>query len=591
MNTDQHVCIVTGSNFYPVFQFNIIISVTSHKDIDIFKVQQLFFQKQSQSSQVNIFFSVFCRIIFNLPPDIIAATSGIQNYCDRGSSGFCISFLLTAIGLFGRRLLLLLTAIRLFGRQLLFLLIAVGLFNRAEGETEVRVNYENRLVYNKLKDDFINYYRVVADLRELSALMNVHNIIEANNTAYVIEDSEDYIPFEEYVERSGGSLDWDVARPLFMPVISALEALHKRGVGHYAISPKNMYITSSGKLKISGFATENERKRGTSLKSQLFSGAAAPEQYEVGFPLDDITDIYGLCATLFYALTGHLPKSAPERVNDSRLLMSTTTVKKLPPHVVSALANGLQVERENRITDFDELRSQLSVAHTAKAIQDEISRTASMNISRTEKEKKNRNGMSRVSITIIAAAATAVVLGIAGYFWYMTHPFQGLFGGTQSATQESTVSTEWTGPTVPTFVGKTYEEALKEAGSDSGVTLLRNYSDEHSDQYNEGIIMAQSPAAGSKVAQEGNIVVSVTVSKGPQMRELPKVEGQSLDQAAADIAAQGLNATTEQAFSDKYAEGRVIGYKNHQAGDTVEYGTNITVIVSKGKEPTATTAP
>lgn len=469
--------------------------------------------------------------------------------------------------------------------------LPVGLFSRAEGETEVRVNYENRLVYNKLKDDFINYYRVVADLRELSALMNVHNIFEENNTAYVIEDSEDYIPFEEYVERSGGSLDWDVARPLFMPVISALEALHKRGVGHYAISPKNMYITSSGKLKISGFATENERKRGTSLKSQLFSGAAAPEQYEVAFPLDDITDIYGLCATLFYALTGHLPKAAPERLKDSRLLMSTTTVKKLPPHVVSALANGLQVERENRITDFDELRSQLSVAHTAKAIQDEISRTASMNISRTEKEKKNRNGMSRVSITIIAAAATAVVLGIAGVICLMSNPFKGFFGGNQNATQESTMSTEWTGPTVPNYVGMSYEEALKEAGVNSGVTLLRTYSDEHSDQYNEGIIMAQTPAAGSKVAKEGNIVVSVTVSKGPQMRELPKVEGQSLDQAAADIAAQGLNASTENAYSDKYAEGRVIGYKNHQAGDTVEYGTNITIIVSKGKEPTATTAP
>ena len=469
--------------------------------------------------------------------------------------------------------------------------LPVGLFSRAEGETEVRVNYENRLVYNKLKDDFINYYRVVADLRELSALMNVHNIFEENNTAYVIEDSEDYIPFEEYVERSGGSLDWDVARPLFMPVISALEALHKRGVGHYAISPKNMYITSSGKLKISGFATENERKRGTSLKSQLFSGAAAPEQYEVAFPLDDITDIYGLCATLFYALTGHLPKAAPERLKDSRLLMSTTTVKKLPPHVVSALANGLQVERENRITDFDELRSQLSVAHTAKAIQDEISRTASMNISRTEKEKKNRNGMSRVSITIIAAAATAVVLGIAGYFWDMTHPFQGLFGGTQSATQESTVSTEWTGPTVPNYVGMSYEEAVKAAGGSTGVTLIRAYSDEHSDSYKEGVVMAQSPAAGSKVSQDGNIVVSVTVSKGAQMRELPKIEGQSLDQVSSDIAAQGLLASAEYSYSDKYAEGRVIGYKNHQVGDTVEYGTNITIIVSKGKEPTATTAP
>ena len=462
--------------------------------------------------------------------------------------------------------------------------LPIGLFSRAEGETQVRVNYENRLVYEKLKDDFFSYFRILAELRELSALLDIHNVFEENNTVYVIEDNENLIPFEEYVKRSGGSLEWDIARPLFMPVISALEALHKRGVGHYAISPKNMYITASGKLKISGFATENERKRGTSLKSQLFSGAAAPEQYESNFPLDDITDIYGLSATLFYALTGHLPKSAPERLQDSRLLMSTTTVKKLPPHVVSALANGLQVERENRITDFDELRSQLSVAHTAKAIQDEISRTASMNISLDGGKQKTRGGMSRVSITIISMAVTAAILAVAGVFWLMQNPLQVFFGGNQNATQESTQSTEWTGPTVPDFVGKTYEEAVSAAKSESGVTLVRNFSDEYSDNYREGIVMSQSPAAGSKVNQEGTVIISVTVSKGAQQRTLPKIEGLSLDQASADIAANGLLATAEYAYSDKYAEGRVVGYKNHSEGESVEYGTNITIIVSKGKE-------
>lgn len=465
--------------------------------------------------------------------------------------------------------------------------LPVDLFSRGEEETEVKVNYENSLTYNKLKDEFLNYYKILAELRDLSALLNIHNIFEENNTVYVIEDNEDLIPFEEYVNRSGGSLEWDIARPLFMPVISALEALHKRGVGHYAISPKNMYITASGKIKISGFATENERKRGTSLKSQLFSGAAAPEQYENAFPLDDITDIYGFCATLFYALTGHLPKNAPDRLKDSRLLMSTTTVRRLPPHVVSALANGLQVERENRITDFDELRSQLSVAHTAKAIQEEISRTSSMNISNSEKNSKNRNGMSNISIVIISAAVTVVVLVIAGIFWLMQNPLQSMFGGNTVETQSSTESTEWTGPTVPDFVGKTYEEASSASNSDQNVTLMRNFSDEYSEDYGEGVIMSQSPAAGSRVVQEGTMIVSVTVSKGSQMRELPKVEGQTLDQVAEDIADQGLLATAEYQYSDKYADGRVIGYKNHQAGDTVEYGTNVTIIVSKGEEPTS----
>ena len=466
--------------------------------------------------------------------------------------------------------------------------LPMGLFSREEGSAEIKINYENRLAYNKLKDDFINYYRILCELRDLSALMKVHNIFEENNTVYVVEENEDLIPFEEYVERSSGSLEWDIARPLFMPVISALEALHKRGVGHYAIAPKNIFITSSGKIKISGFATENERKRGTPLKSQLFSGAAAPEQYDDNFPLDDITDIYGFCSTLFYALTGHLPKSAPERRKDSRLLMSTTTVKRLPPHVVSALANGLQVERENRITDFDELRSQLSVAHTAKAIQEEISRTASMNLSKAEKSPKGRNGMSHTSIVIISAAITVLVLGIAGVFWLMQNPLAGVFGGNPSETVEATQSTEWTGATIPNYVGMNYEDDMKQAEGDTKITVYRSYTDEYSEDYKEGTVVSQNPAAGSKVTQEDGILISITVSKGPQMRELPKIEGSKLDEAASDIAAQGLLATAEYQYSDTVAEDRVIGYKSHQEGDTVEYGTNVTIIVSKGKESTET---
>ena len=468
--------------------------------------------------------------------------------------------------------------------------LPMGLFTREEGEKEVKVNYENRLIYNKLKDDFVSYYKVLTELRELSAVLKVFNIFEENNTIYVIEENEDLIPFEEYVKRSNGSLEWDIARPLFMPVISALEALHKRGVGHYAISPKNMYITSSGKIKISGFSTENERKRGTALKSQLYSGAAAPEQYEDNFPLDDITDIYGFCSSLFYALTGHLPKSAPERLKDSRLLMSTNTVKRLPPHVVSALANGLQVERENRITDFDELRSQLSVAHTAKAIQEEISRTASMNISKSDMSRKNRNGMSNTSIVIIAAAITVLVLGIAGVFWLMQNPLAGMFADNTSDTAPSTQSTEWTGPTIPNFVGLTYEDVVEADEKDSTISIYRTYADDFSDQYKEGVIMSQTPVSGSKVSQADGILIGVKVSKGAHMRVLPKIENLTVDQVAAELAANGLLATAEYQYNDKVAEDRVVGYKSNEVGDTVEYGTNVTIIVSKGKEEKPTQA-
>lgn len=466
--------------------------------------------------------------------------------------------------------------------------LPIGLFSRDEGQTELKVNYDDRLAFNKLRDEFISYFRIISELKDLSALTNIVDVFEENNTAYAIEEKEDLIPFEEYIERSNGHLDWDIARPLFMPVISALEALHKRGVGHYAVAPKNLFITASGKIRMAGYATENERKRGTALKSQLFSGAAAPEQYEDNFPLDDITDIYGLCSTLFYALTGHLPKSAVERLKDSRLLMSTSTVKSLPPHVVSALANGLQVQRENRITDFDELRSQLSVAHTAKAIQDEISRTASMNI--TKEQSRRNNGMSHASIVIISVAITVLVLGIAGVFWLMQNPLAGLFSGNTDATAASTSSTEWTGPVVPNYVGMKYEDVVKAAASDDSVVVYRDYNDAYSDKYADGVVMEQYPPAGSKVEQEDGITVSVTVSLGAQMRELPAIQGNKIDEAAQSLADAGLLATAEYQYSDTVAENRVIGYKNHVAGDTLESGSNIIIIVSKGRQQTTTQA-
>jgi len=165
------------------------------------------------------------------------------------------------------------------------------------------------------------------------------------------------------------------------------------------------------------------------------------------------------------------------------------------------------------------------------------------------------------------------------------NPAKSLFGGDTSATVESTASTEWTGPTIPSYLGKTYDDVIKETEGQTNITILRNYTDEYSEEYKEGTVMAQSPEAGSRVTQEDNIIISLTISKGKKMRELPAVEGLTLDQAAAAIGEQGLLATAEYQYSDKYAEGRVIGYKSQQKGDTVEYGTNVILIVSKGTEP------
>ncbi len=461
--------------------------------------------------------------------------------------------------------------------------LPIGLFDRQQGEKIIKILPDAVTNYSVAVSDFETYYKKVMSLSDMTATIAIEDIFRENNTCYVIEESDDLIPFSEYVSKNGGQLDWDSARPLFMPIISLLEAMHKVGIGHYAVSPSNLFINADGKLILSGFATENERKRGTMLKSQLYSGCAAPEQYRNDNVLDVSTDIYGFTATLFFALTGKLPANAKDRDKDSRLLISTNTVKKLPPHVVTALANGLQMRRDARISDFDELRSQLSVASTVQAIQEEISRTASM--TPIKKEDASKSKVNATAVGIVATIVALLIFSAIGLLWLSVDPLKGLFvGETQVATE--VVGTEpWTGPVVADYKGKTYEEVAASVDADGSITLKVAADGEYSDTVPAGVVISQTPEPGEPIESDSSVLY-VVLSKGPEMKKLPEVENKTLTDASKELIELGFIVIQEAEYSGSYAEGVVMGYSNAKAGDSIESGSEITLRVSKGMEQT-----
>ena len=69
----------------------------------------------------------------------------------------------------------------------------------------------------------------------------------------------------------------------------------------------------------------------------------------------------------FFALTGELPQDALKRRTDPRLLIPTNILRTIPPHVVTALANALQVMPDKRTSTFERLRAELSAAPTITA--------------------------------------------------------------------------------------------------------------------------------------------------------------------------------------------------------------------------------
>jgi len=100
-----------------------------------------------------------------------------------------------------------------------------------------------------------------------------------------------------------------------------------------------------------------------------------------------------------------------------------------------------------------------------------------------------------------------------------------------------------------------------------------------------GLVLKSSPNEGSRIAKKG--VVTLTVSLGPKMAQVPTVVGFSLEKATGLIAAAGLPlGTTLRQFDDITPKDQVLAVSK-DAGASVPDFTEIVLTVSDGPAPVA----
>ena len=113
------------------------------------------------------------------------------------------------------------------------------------------------------------------------------------------------------------------------------------------------------KMILTDFEMQSVRRAGTDLIEDIYPGCWAIEQYSKTKVCDEVTDVYGLCASMLFALSGTVPMDAPKRKKDPRLLISKAILKQLPEHVIPAIANGLQVDADRRTSSFSRFAAEL----------------------------------------------------------------------------------------------------------------------------------------------------------------------------------------------------------------------------------------
>jgi len=186
------------------------------------------------------------------------------------------------------------------------------------------------------------------------AVVRVIDFLEANGTAYMVMALARGETLDLRLRRDGPMPPAGVERMLFL-LLDGLEQVHQAGFLHRDIKPANIIIGAEGAPTLIDFgaarATMAER---TAAMTAIFTpGYAAAEQF-TSAKQGPWTDIYGLSATVYHAITGSPPPSAFGRMlDDTYEPLGALPPSGFSPRVLAAIDSGLAVsswdEEQKRI--------------------------------------------------------------------------------------------------------------------------------------------------------------------------------------------------------------------------------------------------
>lgn len=485
---------------------------------------------------------------------------------------------------------------------------------------EVTVTYAKQdEAYAAGKKRFISEARVMAKFNKDQGIVGVTDFFESNNTAYIVMEYLDGITLKEYLKENK-KIPVEELLELISPLLESLDDVHSSGLIHRDISPDNIMVLKNGDVKLMDFGAARDYTEfgEKSLSIVLKPGYAPAEQYQSRGVQGPWTDIYALCATFYKCITGETPEDSIQRVMEDELKKPSEFGIDISPQVEKTILKGMSVspkERYQNLREFcedlykdyveDEEDEEIEEVEPEKESQEAIviaenkvteeqaaekEAAASQEVKASEKMEESKKqavekeilaktsdtkkttdskddvkstekkiSSSKKGILIAAVICIIVAGGAGGYHFYQ-----------KSLERE-----------VPNVVNISYETAAAQAaGEDNSLKLVKS-KEEYSDTIKKGDIISQDVKAGT-ILKKGD-KINVVISKGALVT-VPDVKNKKKKKAEKLITENKLNmAVADKKWSDTIKKGNVIS-QDIAAGEKIEEGNTISVIISKGIE-------
>lgn len=451
-------------------------------------------------------------------------------------------------------------------------------------ENEKKKDYDNYL------KKFLEEAKCLSRFNQVKGIVSVRDFFYENNTAYLVMQYIDGISVKEYVSRNGKMRAGEVLEKI-RPVLQALEQVHNTGIVHRDISPDNLMIKKDGNLILIDFGAARMRNiDNTKTMTVMFKRGFSPEeQYRYKGRWGAYTDVYSICATIYFMMTGTAPVDSVIRALGDDM-PSLVTMKELDISVRQrkAIMKGLAVVAKNRWQNIGELYGALFEEEEYPV----------------RSRKLKRQGYIAAAILLLVMAGA--VFGFVRFLQKDTRAEE--VSKIKQAVTGTAVSEEDTTPEeqekataqIPDPVEKTELEMIRLKGLEKreaqeklagyGERIKTTWKEKYSDEVKKGKIISQSIEEGEKMSAGEEVQLTLTVSRGKKKRTVPTLTGMSENEAKQKIKEKGFRCQTRRIESGE-AEGTVLS-QDVRAGKKAAEDTVITITVSKGRPVVpATPAP
>lgn len=422
-------------------------------------------------------------------------------------------------------------------------------------------------------DRFMNESKVVSMLSHPN-IVSIRAVSFNTKRKYLVMEYIEGISLRAYIDKRG-KLDLDEVLSFSEQILAALEHAHSRGVVHRDIKPHNILVLKGGFVKVTdfGIAKMADTNKGKTVTDSAIGTVyyISPEQ-AAGKQTDTRSDLYSFGVMMYEMATGVLPFDDERPISVLMMQIHDAPLpprrhnKKIPRGLERLILATMEKDPKKRYRTakdiFRQIRRLKENPHCAIPTPRQLAGT--------ERSKNNRKNHppSRSFFPIALGIACAV------FFVGLISVFYGLDSLQFGAPGSTSIK-------VPDAMGLEYEEGEEATlGFDPEIYTV-NVEYITSESVPAGMIISQSPTAGSR--RKPPCTVTLTVSLGPEEVTFGDYLMINWRTAQTMIRKEGYGVNIIREENAAIPEGYV--YATEPApGSKVRPGSIVTVYVSAGAE-------